>query len=98
MDQEGFFEEVKVLAQQIDALIDKYEVRDDIVCLFLTGSITEDEDGDTTVQAVYGMNIRDDEELDDVLDFFKHVYEHSKDVGDEPDWGTFLDDFGISLN
>jgi hypothetical protein len=44
------------------------------------------------------MNIRDDEELDDVMDFFKHVYEMNKDLGDEPDWGSFLDDFGIGLN
>jgi len=50
------------------------------------------------VQAVYGMNIKDDEELDDVLDFFKHVYHSNRDVGDEPDWGDFLDGFGISLN
>jgi hypothetical protein len=97
-NREAFFEEVQVIAKQMDDLIDKYEVRDEVVCLFLTGSITEDEDGDTTVQAVYGMNIRDDEELDDVMDFFKHVYEMNKDLGDEPDWGSFLDDFGIGLN
>lgn len=98
MDREAFFEQMQSLARQIDDLIDKYDAREEIVCMFLTGSITEDEFGDTTVQAIYGMNVRDEDELDDVLDFFKHVYQHNKDVGDEPDWGSFLDDFGISLN
>lgn len=98
MDREAFFEEVQMVAKRIDELIDKYDMRDEVVCLFLTGSVSEDEFGDTTVQAVYGMNIKDEDELDDVLEFFKQVYHSNNDVGDEPDWGDFLDGFGISLN
>jgi hypothetical protein len=98
MDREVFFLKIQSIAQQIDDLIDEYDLRDEIVCLFLTGSITEESDGSSMVQAVYGMNIKDDEELDDVLDFFKQVYHSNRDVGDEPDWGDFLDGFGISLN
>jgi len=98
MDREVFFLKIQSIAQQIDDLIDEYDLRDEIVCLFLTGSVTEESDGSSMVQAVYGMNIKDDEELDDVLDFFKHVYHSNRDVGDEPDWGDFLDGFGISLN
>lgn len=96
---EGFFNEVKEIAKQMDELIDRYDARNEVVCIFLTGSITEDENGDTTVQAVYGMNVKDEDELDDVLDFFKHVYHNTADDDDdEPDWGNFLGDFGISLN
>jgi hypothetical protein len=98
MDREVFFLKIQSIAQQIDDLIDEYDLRDEIVCLFLTGSVTEESDGSSMVQAVYGMNIKDDEELDDVLDFFKQVYYSNRDVGDEPDWGDFLDGFGISLN
>lgn len=89
--------EVQHLAKQMDELIDRYDARDEVICVFLTGSITEEEDGDV-VQAVYGMNVQDTEELEVVLEFFRQVYESGRDIGDEPNWGSFLDDFGISLN
>lgn len=98
MDREQFFAEVQNLAKQMDDLIDRYDYSDDVVCVFLTGSITEDEVGDTEVHAVYGMHVEDSEELESVLEFFRQVYEANKDIGDEPDWGDFLDGFGIGLN
>jgi len=41
MDREVFFLKIQSIAQQIDDLIDEYDLRDEIVCLFLTGSVTE---------------------------------------------------------
>tara|TARA_R100001510_G_C7656818_1_gene217316 strand:- start:9549 stop:9845 length:297 start_codon:yes stop_codon:yes gene_type:complete len=98
MDREEFFLEVQKLAVQMDDLIDRYDARDEVVCVFLTGSITEDEFGDMLIQAVYGMHVDNSDELDSVLEFFKQMYEASQDLGDEPNWGDFLGDFGISLN
>lgn len=98
MDREEFFFEVQKLALQMDDLIDRYDNREEVVCVFLTGSITEDEFGDTTVQAVYGMHVDSSDELESVLEFFRQVYENNEDLGDEPNWGDFLGDFGISLN
>ncbi len=98
MDRDEFFLEVQNLARQMDDLIDRYDKSEEVVCVFLTGSITEDEVGDTTVHAVYGMHVEDSEELESVLEFFRQVYETNQDLGDEPDWGDFLDGFGIGLN
>jgi len=98
MDREEFFIEVQKLAVQMDDLIDRYDNKEEVVCVFLTGSITEDEFGDMLIQAIYGMHVDNSDELDSVLEFFSQMYESSKDLGDEPNWGDFLGDFGISLN
>ena len=80
----------------MDALADKYDVRDNLMSIVITGLLEETPDGTTKLKAIYSYNLNNREELEEILDFAQNTYEDPEDDG--PDLTGFLDDLGISLN
>mgnify|MGYP003134046318 CR=1 FL=1 len=93
MEREGFLFEVQKVALEIEALIDKYDVREDVMSLMIIGLIDEVEDNHQ-LRAVYGYNLRNREELDELITFAKESYKGD----DEPDIDGLIEGLGISLN
>lgn len=100
MEKEGFLFEVQRLALEMDALVDKYGVRKELMSIMITGLLEETEDGETKLKAIYSYNLNNREELEDLLEFANSTYEEESDDedDDEPDLNDLLDGLGISLN
>ena len=93
MEREGFLFEIQQVALEIEAIIDKYDVRDDVMSLMIVGLIDEMEDRHQ-LKAVYGYNLRSRDELDELVTFAQESYKDD----DEPDIDGLIAGLGISLN
>jgi hypothetical protein len=93
MEREGFLFEIQKLALQIEDLIDDYGVRDEVMSLMIIGLVDEVEQGHQ-LKAIYGYNLRNREELEELVSFAKSSYKDD----DEPDLDDLLKGLGISLN
>ena len=92
MEREGFLFEIQRIALQIEDLIDKYDVRDEVMSLMIIGLVDEMPEGHQ-LKAVYGYNLNSRDELDELVTFAQESYKP-----DEPDINDLLDGLGISLN
>jgi len=93
MEREGFLFEIQQIALEIEALIDKYDVREEVMSLMIIGLIDEIEDIHQ-LKAVYGYNLRSRDELDELVTFAQESYKDD----DEPDIDGLIAGLGISLN
>jgi|TARA_A100000172_G_scaffold1166_1_gene1036 hypothetical protein len=93
MEREGFLFEVQQIALEIESLIDKYDVREDVMSLMIIGLIDEMEDTHQ-LKAVYGYNLRDRSELEELVTFAQDSFKGN----DEPDIDDLIKGLGISLN
>jgi|TARA_R100000084_G_scaffold99488_1_gene53882 hypothetical protein len=93
MEREGFLFEVQQIALEIESLIDKYDVREDVMSLMIIGLIDEFEDTHQ-LKAVYGYNLRSRDELEELVTFAQDSYKGD----DEPDIDDLIKGLGISLN
>ena len=93
MEREGFLFEVQKIALEIESLIDKYDVRDQVMSLMIIGVVDEFEDTHQ-LKAVYGYNLRDRDELNELISFAQESYKGD----DEPDIDDLIEGLGISLN
>jgi|TARA_B100000085_G_scaffold249825_1_gene245751 hypothetical protein len=85
MTKTEFLLELTDIATQLDQLLERYGKREEIISLMLTGAIEETEDGDKYIKAVYGYNIYDENELEEILQFIRDSFKG--DAG--PDLGGF---------
>lgn len=92
MEREGFLFEIQKIALEIEQLIDKYNVRDDVMSLMIIGLIDELEDSNQ-LKAVYGYNLRSRDELDELINFAQESFRD-----DDLDIDGLIDGLGISLN
>ncbi len=85
MTKTDFLLELTSIASQLDELLERYGKREEIISLMLTGIIEDDENGERHIKAIYGYNIYDEQELEEILEFIKESYKG--DAG--PDLGGF---------
>jgi hypothetical protein len=97
MDQEGFLLEIQRVAFEIERIINKYGVKDEVLSLMVTGLVEEDEDGERRLKAIYAYNMDTEEEMQSVLNFVEETFEPSND-DDDLDLDDLIDGLGISLN
>jgi len=98
MNKDGFLLEVQRLAFEMEKLIDKYGLRDQVINLMVTGLIEKDEEGTSKMKALYSYSLDSVEELEDVIDFIYDTWvAEENEKNDEPDLDNLLDGTGIEL-
>ncbi len=99
MDKDGFLLEIQRVAFEVERIIEKYGVRDEVLSLMVTGLVEdEDEDGDRRLRAIYSYNLETEEEMLSLLNFVEETFIPSNRDDDGPDIDDLLDGLGISLN
>tara|TARA_R100001591_G_scaffold20888_1_gene29759 strand:+ start:1288 stop:1590 length:303 start_codon:yes stop_codon:yes gene_type:complete len=92
MEREGFLFEIQQIALEIEAIIDKYGVREDVMSLMVIGLLEQMPEGQQ-LKAVFGYNLTSRDELDELVTFAQESYKP-----DEPDIDGLIEGLGISLN
>jgi len=95
MKEEEFLIELQMLLVEIDNLVDRYEMRDRVLSIFVAGLLEPIDDNTSNMKAMYNYIVDSREELDTMLDFINTSYEESKNTNDLDDLLGGLD---ISLN
>ena len=101
MDKEAFLFEAQQLAVKMDKLIDKYNVRDEVIFVMVMGVIETDYIEEmSNLKAIYSYNLNSEDELEEVLDFVTQTFaaEEAADDPDDIDISDLLDGLDISLN
>jgi len=97
--EDDFLMEVHRIAIELELLIDKYDLRDNVISMMVVGVLQDLRlENQSNMKAIYSHNIQNKEELDVMTDFAKDTWEDSKDIDDEPDIDDLLKGLGISLN
>mgnify|MGYP003148988566 FL=1 len=94
MQEDDFLMEVQRLLMEYEALVDKYEMRDRVLSIFVAGVLEPIDESMSNMRAMYNYILDNREELDTLLDFIDKSYEETKG----PDLDNLLDGLGISLN
>ena len=94
MKEEEFLIELQMLLVEIDNLVDRYEMRDRVLSIFVAGVLEPIDESMSNMRAMYNYILDNREELDTLLDFIDKSYEETKG----PDLDNLLDGLGISLN
>tara|TARA_R110002012_G_scaffold68324_3_gene177528 strand:+ start:797 stop:1099 length:303 start_codon:yes stop_codon:yes gene_type:complete len=98
MEEQAFLLEIQRLSFELDKLIDKYNMRDRVMSVMVTGLIDETELGETRLKAIYSYSLDSREELESILGFIDNTWEDFYgDDYDEPDIDDLLDGTGIEL-
>jgi hypothetical protein len=95
MKEEEFLLELQMLLVEIDNLVDRYEMRDRVLSIFVAGLLEPIDDNTSNMKAMYNYIVDSREELDTMLDFINTSYEESKNTDD---LDNLLGGLGISLN
>ena len=95
MKEEEFLLELQMLLVEIDNLVDRYEMRDRVLSIFVAGLLEPIDENTSNMKAMYNYIVDSREELDTMLDFINTSYEESKNTDD---LDNLLGGLGISLN
>lgn len=95
MKEEEFLLELQMLLVEIDNLVDRYEMRDKVLSIFVAGVIEPIDDNTSNMRAMYNYIVDSREELDTMIDFINTSYEESRN---SDDLDNLLGGLGISLN
>jgi len=98
MDREGFLLEIQRVAFEVERIIEKYGVRDEVLSLIVTGLVEEEEDGERRLRAIYSYNMDSEEEMISLLNFVEETFIPSTEDDDDLDIDDLLNGLGISLN
>ena len=96
MKQDDFLMEIQQKLMEIDEIIDKYEMRDQLMSIFVVGVLEPCTDTTSTMKTMYGYSLDSEEELDTIIDFIRETWKEQKDIGGDLD--DLLNGLGISLN
>ena len=95
MKEHAFLLEIQRLALEMDILIEKYDVRDKVVSVMVTGIINEEEFGESQLKAIYSYSLDSRNELECIMEFIGSTWtdedEGYRDIDD------LLDGTGIEL-
>jgi len=99
MDKEEFLLEIQRVAFEVERIIDKYGVKDQVLSLMVTGLVEEDDDGDRRLKAIYAYNMDTEDEMLSLLNFVEETFiPTGGSDDDDPDLEDLLGGLGISLN
>lgn len=96
MKQDDFLMEIQQKLMEIDEIIDKYEMRDQLMSIFVVGVLEPYTDTTSTMKTMYGYSLDSEEELNTIIDFIRETWKEQKDIGGDLD--DLLNGLGISLN
>ena len=74
MTKDDFLIEAQVLAESWRDLIERYGKKEEVVSLFVTGLVENDEDNNKYMKAIYGFNLWSEEELVELIEFAVDAY------------------------
>ena len=99
MEEEAFFLEIQRLSLEIDAVVDKYNMRDRVASLMVTGIMDEDFFGNVRLKAIYSYSLQSREELNSIMDFVNSTWheDNTNDIEGYKDIDDLLDGTGIEL-
>ena len=98
MEEQAFFLELQRLSLKIDNLVDKYNMRERVVSVMVTGIIDENIFGDTRLKCLYSYTLESQEELDNIINFIDTTWRIPTDEKDGyKDIDDLLDGTGIEL-
>ena len=72
--KDRFLLEIQKIHRIIDLLVDKYDMRGEVINVMLTGMISMDEFGDPVLKAVYSLDVENEDLLDETFDFLRFSY------------------------
>ena len=98
MKDDDFLIKLQQKLFEIDLLIDKYDMRDRLLSIFVAGILEPIDDNTSTMKAMYGYSIENREELDTMIDFIKDTWKEQEDINRGDDFEDLLNSMGISLN
>ena len=98
MKDDDFLIKLQQKLFEIDLLIDKYDMRDRLLSIFVAGILEPIDDNTSTMKAMYGYSIENKEELDTMIDFIKDTWKEQDDISRGDDFEDLLNSMGISLN
>jgi len=98
MKDDDFLIKLQQKLFEIDLLIDKYDMRDRLLSIFVAGILEPIDDNTSTMKAMYGYSIENREELDTMIDFIKDTWKEQEDINRRDDFEDLLNSMGISLN
>lgn len=91
--------EIQRVAFEVERIIDKYGVKDQVLSLMVTGLVEEDDDGDRRLKAIYAYNMDTEDEMLSLLNFVEETFiPTGGSDDDDPDLEDLLGGLGISLN
>lgn len=93
-EEYDFLIEMQQLHHQMEMLIEKYNMRDRVMSVVVTGILEAIDDENSNMKAIFSYNLGSLEELEAMTDFIKNTYEDQNG----PDLDDLLGDLGISLN
>jgi len=98
MEEDAFFLELKRLSMEMDDIIDKYNMRERVISIMVTGLIDQNIFGESRLKCMYSYSLESQEELDNIINFIDSTWysptdkkEGYKDIDD------LLDGTGIEL-
>ena len=96
MEEQAFFLEIQRLSMEMDRGIERYDMRDRVVSIMVTGLIDSNIFGDTKLKAIYSYSLESLEELENIVQFINNTW-HSPDKKYYNDIDDLLDGLGIDL-
>lgn len=100
MEEQAFFLEIQRLSIEMDDIIEKYDMRDRVVSIMVTGLLDSSIFGDMRLKAIYSYSLESPEELDSVINFINNTWNDPEDNSEEQYYENIddlLDGTGIQL-
>jgi hypothetical protein len=100
MEDQAFFLEIQRLSLEMDAVIDRYNMRDRVASIMVTGLMDEDFLGNVRLKAIYSYSVDSKDELDSIVNFIDDTWNDTDDSDSEEgykDIDDLLDGTGIEL-
>lgn len=91
LNREAFLFEIQRLHFEIEKVIEKYDMQDDVVSILLTGMVDEDKYSRPVLKAIFSYNLWDTEIMEEAVDFIRSTFISN---GSEPDSFTLDDILG----
>ena len=90
-----FLLEMQALHGQIEVLIEKYDMRDRVMSVVVTGVLEPVDEETSQMKALFSYNLGSQEECEEMVKFISNTF---KEQSGGPDLDDLIDGLGISLN
>ncbi len=74
MEEQAFFLEIQRLSMEMDKVIDKYDMRDRVISIMVTGLIDSNIFGDSRLKAIYSYSLDSQEDLENIISVIDNTW------------------------